>query len=54
MYMFPNIESISARNLQFGIFIFAEFIAPDALFKTTNAGASIKRRGYPDMCASGG
>jgi len=31
-----------------------EFIVPDVLFKTTNAGAPKKHRGYPDMCPSGG
>jgi len=30
-----------------------EFIVPDVLFKTTNAGAPKKHRGYPDMCPSG-
>ena len=31
-----------------------EFIVSDVLFKTTNAGAPKKHRGYPDMCPSGG
>jgi len=31
-----------------------EFIVPDVLFKTTNAGAPKKHRSYPDMCPSGG
>jgi len=31
-----------------------EFIVPDVLFKTTNAGAQKKHRGYPDRCPSGG
>jgi len=31
-----------------------EFIVPDVPFKTTNAGAPKKHRGYPDMCPSGG
>jgi len=36
------------------LFACTEFIAPDALFKTTNAGAPKTHRGYADMCASGG
>jgi len=31
-----------------------EFIMSDVLFKTINAGAPKKHRGYPDMCSSGG
>jgi len=31
-----------------------EFIAPDALFKITNAGAPKKNKGYPIRCPSGG
>jgi len=36
------------------LFACTEFIAPDVLFKTTNAGAPKKHRDYPDMCPSGG
>jgi len=32
----------------------AAFIAPDAFFKTTNAGAQEKHGGYPDRRTSGG
>jgi len=36
------------------LFAGTEFIAPEVLFKTTNAGAPKKHRGYPDMFPSGG
>ena len=40
-------------NRQTDISSGTEFIAPDVLFKTTNAGAPKKHRGYPDMFPSG-
>jgi len=36
------------------LFSGTEFIVPDVLFTTTNAGAPKKHRGYPDMCPSAG
>jgi len=36
------------------LFAGTEFIAPDVLFKKTNAGAPKKHRDYPDMYPSGG
>jgi len=36
------------------LFAGTEFIAPDVLVKTMNAGAPKKHRDYPDMCPSGG
>jgi len=39
---------------QTDLFVGAEFIAPDVLFKTTNAVALKKHRGYLVRCPSGG
>jgi len=39
---------------QADLFVGAEFIAPDVFFKTSDAGAPKKRRGYPGKCHSGG
>ena len=36
------------------LFVGTEFIAPDVLFKTTNAGAPKKHRGNIDRSPSGG